>query len=112
MDNNNIQTGLANINAKADIKAEVKVADSVHNQFGGTSNIDKSQNQVINQTFQITVLQGIDPTNAVIKAISLGNDNANVVGSEVQKLLSDNGITEAQVQEKLSSPEILYNTNI
>lgn len=107
MDNNNIQAGLANINAKSDIKAEAKIADSVHNQFGGTTNVDNSQSQVVNQAFQITVLQGIDPTNAVLKAISLGNDNANVVGLEVQKLLSDNGITEAQIQEKLSNPEIL-----
>ncbi|MBO6273074.1 hypothetical protein J6O48_09910 [bacterium] len=43
MDNNNVQAGLANINAKADIqteiKGELKVADNIHNQIGGTTNI-------------------------------------------------------------------------
>ena len=43
MDNNNVQAGLANINAKADIqteiKGEIKVADNIHNQIGGTTNI-------------------------------------------------------------------------
>ncbi len=42
MDNNNVQAGLANINAKAElnteIKNELKAADSIYTQIGGTYN--------------------------------------------------------------------------
>lgn len=40
MDNNNVQAGLANINAKTDINAKAQLANSVHNQLGGTTNYE------------------------------------------------------------------------
>lgn len=103
----NVQAGLANINAKADIKAEVKAADTINNQFGGTTNVDNSNQQIIHQNFNIAILPSINCNEAIQKAFLLGNDNANIVGAEVQKMLSDNGIADAQIQEKLSNPEIL-----
>lgn len=46
MDNNNVQAGLANINAKAEvnteIKGELKAADNIHTQFGGTYNDNRT----------------------------------------------------------------------
>lgn len=46
MDNNNVQAGLANINAKAEvnteIKGELKAADNIHNQLGGTYNDNRT----------------------------------------------------------------------
>lgn len=97
----NIQAGLANI------KAEVKAADTINNQFGGTTNVDNSNQQLIQQNFNIAILPNINCNHAIQKALLLGNDNANIVGAEVQKMLSDNGVTDAQIQEKLSNPEIL-----
>lgn len=103
----NIQAGLANVNAKADIKAQAKVAENMHTQFGGTTNVDNSQSQVIQQNYQITILPGINPTNAILKAIKLGNQNANLVGEDLQKLLTDNNISREYVSERLENPEIL-----
>lgn len=99
----NVQAGLANINAKADIKA----ADTINNQFGGTTNVDNSNQQIIHQNFNIAILPSINCNEAIQKAFLLGNDNANIVGAEVLKMLSDNGIADAQIQEKLSNPEVL-----
>ena len=108
MDNNNLQAGLANINAKADIKSEVKVADKLHTQIGGTTNnVDNSCKQVITQNF-ITIIQNAETIETRVKAISSGNENARLVEQEIQKLLSDNCIPEAKVKEKLSNPEVLY----
>lgn len=108
MDNNNLQAGLANINAKADIKSEVKVADKLHTQIGGTTNnIDNSCKQVITQNF-ITIIQNAETIETRAKAIFSGNENARLVEQEIQKLLSDNCIPEAKVKEKLSNPEVLY----
>lgn len=108
MDNNNLQAGLANINAKADIKSEVKVADKLHTQIGGTTNnVDNSCKQVITQNF-ITIIQNAETIETRAKAIFSGNENARLVEQEIQKLLSDNCIPEAKVKEKLSNPEVLY----
>lgn len=108
MDNNNLQAGLANINAKADFKAEAKVADTFNTQIGGTTNNnDYSSNSVVNQEFYINIFPNLNCKESILKALSLGNNNALFVGTDVQKLLSRNGITEQQVQEKLSNPEIL-----
>lgn len=103
----NVQAGLANVNAKADIKAEVKAADIINNQFGGTTNVDNSNQQIIHQNFNIAILPNIHCNEAIQKAFLLGNDNASIVGVEVQKLLSNNGVTDAQIQEKLSNPDVL-----
>lgn len=109
MDNNNLQAGLANINAKADVKSEVKVADKLHTQIGGTTNnVDNSCKQVLTQNFNIAIIQNIESIESRVKAISSGNENARLIGQEIQKLLSDNGIPEAKVKEKLSNPEVLY----
>lgn len=112
LENNNIQAGLANVNAKAeiktDIKGEMKVADKVVNQIGGTTNNnDYSNNAIVNQNFYISVIPNINCTESITNALKLGNENALLVGNEVQKLLSDNGITETQIQEKLSNPDVL-----
>lgn len=112
LENNNIQAGLANVNAKAeiktDIKGEMKVADKVVNQIGGTTNNnDYSNNAILNQNFYISVIPNINCAEGITNALKLGNENALLVGNEVQKLLSDNGITETQIQEKLSNPNIL-----
>ena len=88
-------------------KAEAKVAETMNNQFGCTTAIDNSQSQVIRQNYQITILSGINPTNSVIKAIELGNNNANMVGTELTKLLTDNNISTEYISEKLENPEIL-----
>ena len=105
MDNNNVQAGLANINTKAEIKA----SDNMHNQFGGTTtyNNDNSQ-QILQQNFIINVFPGTNVDEAIKKALSYGNKNANLVGIDVQKLLTDNNISQDQVNEKLSNPEMLY----
>lgn len=103
----NVQAGLANVNAKADIKAEVKAADTINNQFGGTTNVDNSNQQIIHQNFNIAILPNIHCNDAIQKAFLLGNDNASIVGADVQKMLSDNNVTDAQIQDKLSNPEIL-----
>lgn len=109
VDNNNLQAGLANINAKADIKSEVKVADKLHTQIGGTTNnVDNSSKQVNAQNLHITIIQNIGTIESRAKAISSGNENALLVEQEIQKLLSDNCIPEAKVKEKLSNPEVLY----
>lgn len=112
LENNNIQAGLANVNAKAeiktDIKGEMKVADKVVNQIGGTTNNnDYSSNAIVNQNFYISVIPNINFAGVITNACEQGNENALLVGKEVQKLLSDNGITETQIQEKLSNPDIL-----
>ena len=112
LENNNIQAGLANVNAKAeiktDIKGEMKVADKVVNQIGGTTNNnDYSNNAILNQNFYISVIPNINCAEGITNALKLGNENALLVGNEVQKLLSDNGITETQIQEKLSNPDVL-----
>ena len=112
LENNNIQAGLANVNAKAeiktDIKGEMKVADKVVNQIGcTTNNNDYSSNAIVNQNFYIGVIPNINCAESITNALKLGNENALFVGNEVQKLLSDNGITETQIQEKLSNPDIL-----
>lgn len=109
MDNNNLQAGLANINAKADIKSQVKVADKLHTQIGGTTNnVDNSCKQVITQNFNIAIIQNLETIASRTKALSSGNENARLVEQEIQKLLSDNCIPETKVQEKLSNPEVLY----
>ena len=112
LENNNIQAGLANVNAKAeiktDIKGEMKVADKVVNQIGGTTNNnDYSNNAIVNQNFYISVIPNINCAEGITNALKLGNENALLVGNDVQKLLSDNGITETQIQEKLSNPDVL-----
>lgn len=117
LENNNIQTGLANINAKADInneinteiKGELKVSDNIHNQIGGntTYNNDNSQ-QILQQNFVIALLPNMNVDEAIKKALAVGNENANLVGIGVQKLLTDNNISQEQINEKLSNPEMLY----
>lgn len=113
MDNNNVQAGLANINAKAElnteIKNELKAADNMHNQFGGTTTYNNdNSNQVLQQNFIIAVLPNINVDDAIKKALTAGNENANLVGIDVQKLLTDNNISQDQVNEKLSNPEMIY----
>lgn len=117
LENNNIQAGLANINAKADInneinteiKGELKVSDNIHNQIGGntTYNNDNSQ-QILQQNFVIALLPNMNVDEAIKKALAVGNENANLVGIDVQKLLTDNNISQEQINEKLSNPEMLY----
>ena len=113
MDNNNVQAGLANINAKADIqteiKGELKAADNIHTQFGGTTTYNNdNSNQVLKQNFIIAVLPNINVDDAIKKALTVGNENANLVGIDVQKFLTDNNISQEQVNEKLANPEMLY----
>lgn len=103
----NIQAGLANVNAKADIKAEVKAADTINNQFGGTTNIDNSKEQIINQNFYINVLHNINYDESIKKAFLSGNQNAEIVGATFQKSLADKNISQEYVSERLENPEIL-----
>lgn len=42
MDNNNIQAGLANIKANAEFNTDLKAADNIHTQFGGTYNDNRT----------------------------------------------------------------------
>ncbi len=104
MNNNNAQVGLANVNAKADIKG----CETINNQFGGkTYNNDNSISQVINQNYYINILPELNPTEAIKTAIALGNQNAKSVGELVEEELQNSNILKEQVKEKLKNPEIL-----
>lgn len=104
MNNNNAQVGLANVNAKADIKG----CETINNQFGGkTYNNDNSISQVINQNYYINILPDLNPTEAIKTAIELGNKNAKSVGELVEKELQNLNISKEQVKEKLQNPEVL-----
>lgn len=106
---NNIQAGLANIKANAEFNTDLKAADNMHTQFGGTTTYNNdNSNQVLQQNFIIAVLPNINVDDAIKKALTVGNKNANLVGIDVQKFLTDNNISQEQVNEKLANPEMLY----
>lgn len=106
---NNIQAGLANIKANAEFNTDLKAADNIHTQFGGTTTYNNdNSNQVLQQNFIIAVLPNINVDDAIKKALTVGNKNANLVGIDVQKFLTDNNISQEQVNEKLANPEMLY----
>lgn len=107
MDSNNVQAGLANINAKADIKNELKAADTIHNQVGGTTNYSNSNNQVITQNFYVNILPNINPDKAIQEALALGNENAKSIGTFVDRELQKANISQEQIEEKLKAPEVL-----
>ncbi len=108
MDNNNIQAGLANINAKAELNTELKAADNIHTQIGGTTNYNNDNSQIINQNYEVTILQHIDCSDAIIKALSHGNENAKMLNDDLKILLDKNGISNVYIQEKMKNPELLY----
>lgn len=117
LENNNVQAGLINTNAKIDAKAEIntdikgelKAADTIHTQIGGTTTYNNdSSKQVIQQNFAITILPGMNVDKSIKQALVLGNENAKLVGADIQKLLKDNNISPEQVIEKLSNPEMIH----
>ena len=108
-ENNKLQTGLVNTDAKINAKAEIKASENMHNQFGGTTTYNNNDNskQILQQNFIINVLPGTNVDESIKKALSYGNKNAKEVGIEVKKLLKENNISEEKVKEILSNPEVL-----
>lgn len=107
----NIQAGLANINAKAElnteIKNELKAADNVHTQIGGntTYNNDNFQ-QIIHKNF-FAILSSNDFNNVFLQLTKQERENLQFVGNEFQKHLKDNNISDEVVLQKLENPEFV-----
>lgn len=97
MDNNNVQAGLANINAKTDINAKAQLANSVHNQLGGTTNYENK--------YTINILNNINLDNSVKTAIAGANQNSLITDQLLQKLLNNKNIPTEQIQKELENPE-------
>lgn len=104
MDNNNVQAGLLNLNAKADIKAEAKVADNIinHNQLGGTTNNNYSSVQIFNK---IDVIQNYSFENLIQQAITSANENQLKIAEAVRAIAQRENITLEQLMDKISNPE-------
>ena len=79
-----------------------KLADKQENKLVEVNN--DNSNQILQQNFIIAVLPNINVDDAIKKALTVGNENANLVGIDVQKLLTDNNISQEQINEKLSNP--------
>ena len=105
MDNNNLQAGLANINAKADIKAEAKIADNInnHTQIGGTTNNnDYSSVQIFNK---IDVIQNYNFQANIQQAINTANENQLKTAEAIKVVAQKENITPEQLMKKISNPE-------
>lgn len=83
-----------------------KFADNQENKLI-EYNKTENTNTVIQQQFNIAILNNINVEESVIKALSQGNENANLVGIDVQKFLSDNNIPQDRVSNNLANPEVL-----
>ena len=88
------------------VKPSLKVADNLQLQAPINSNNDNRQ-VIVKQEFNISVMGNINCEESIKTALSLGNNSALIVGENVQKLLSDSGISEKEIQERLSNPEVL-----
>lgn len=104
MNNNNLQAGLANINARADFKAEAKFAENINNnaQFGGTSNNDYSSVQIFNK---INVIQNCSFQTSIQQAISTANENQSKTAEAIKVVAQKENITPEQLMNKISNPE-------
>lgn len=92
--------GLVNTNVDA------KVAENIQNN-ANIGCIQDNSTKIIEPNFHIHVMHSINCNDSIKNALALGNEYAKMVGESVATLLSNNGISETQIQEKLSNPEIL-----
>lgn len=101
--------GLVNVKPEfnTDIKGELKAADNIHTQIGGTTEYNDNSQQIVQQNFAITVLPKLNVDESIKQALALGNENARLIGMDVQKILKDHNISEQYIQEKLKNPEVL-----
>ena len=83
-----------------------KVADKQENKLVEVNNIDNSQ-QIVQQKFVVAILPGINVDESIKQALALGNENASAIGVDVQELLTDNNISQDQINKNLSNPEVL-----
>lgn len=103
----NAQAGFINLNAKANVKGEIKAADTMHTHFGGNTNYNDNSTTLLQQNFSINILPNLNLSQAIINALSCGNENAKLAGEEIHKLLMNNNVSEEKIQEHLSYPENL-----
>lgn len=103
----NAQAGFVNVNTKADIKGEIKAADTMHTHFGGNTNYNDNSTTLLQQNFSINILPNLNLSQAIVNALSCGNENAKLAGEELCKLLVNNNISEEKIQEHFSHPENL-----
>ena len=103
----NAQAGFVNVNAKADVKGEIKAADTMHTHFGGTTNYNDNSKSILQQNFSINILPNLNLSQAIVNALLCGNENAKLASEELSKLFANNNISEEKIQEHLSSPQNL-----
>lgn len=99
--------GLMNNEANVDINT--KFADSIENktQVACTNNVDNSKKEIFVQNVNQTILLSFNNQDSINKALSVGNNNARLVGENIQDLFKLNNIPQESINEKLTNPEIL-----
>lgn len=83
-----------------------KIADKM--QDNKLIELNQDNSQVMNKNYQIAIFQHIDCNGVIIESLSKGNENAQLLNTDIQKLLSDNEVSEKEIKQKLSNPEVLY----
>lgn len=99
--------GLMNNEANVDINT--KFADNIENktQVACTNNVDNSKKEILVQNFNSTILLNFNNQDSINKALGIGNNNAQIVGKKIQDLIELNNISQENINEKLTNPEIL-----
>lgn len=93
-------------------KAEInnKFADTVKDNALFEYNKTENNKTLIQQNFQIAILPELNVDESIKSALLKGNENAKEIGIDVINLFKQNNISEEQITDKLSNPEILYIT--
>lgn len=85
-------------------KFDTAINDSSLMKINKTNNT----NNIIQQNFNISILQNTNVDDSIKNALSLGNKNAQLTSENLEKLFKDNNISTEHIQTKLSNPEFLY----
>ena len=84
-----------------------KFADTIKDNKLVEINNDNSS-KLLQQYFYVGVLPNINVDDAIKHSFAVGNENAKLVGVDVEKLLTSNNFSNESVRAKLANPEILY----
>lgn len=97
-----------NIGNLFQFKMNNKLAETMQDNKLVEANYNDNSQKIIQQNYVIAIMHDINIDDAIKSALAIGNENARLVGLDVEKSLSDNAISETEIKQKLSNPEVLY----